>query len=89
VSLPSATSLRWPGEGRKPSVGEDRRSEDYRNIAGLISRLTAVAGAWRVVDRALDLAGGFGIFRQGPFLTHELAAKITLGIDPDEEPRWG
>ena len=42
-----------------------------------------------MVDRALDLAGGFGIFRQGPFLTHELAAKITLGIDPDEEPRWG
>ena len=67
----------------------------------------AVEGAWRVVDRALDLAGGFGIFRQGPFerlfrdarlgrihpansmLTHELAAKITLGIDPDEQPRWG
>jgi alkylation response protein AidB-like acyl-CoA dehydrogenase len=67
----------------------------------------AVEGAWRVVDRALDLAGGFGIFRHGPFerlfrdarlgrihpansmLTHELAAKITLGISPDEQPRWG
>jgi alkylation response protein AidB-like acyl-CoA dehydrogenase len=67
----------------------------------------AVEGAWRVVDRALDLAGGFGIFRDGPFerlfrdarlgrfhpangfLTHELAAKLTLGINPDEQPRWG
>ncbi|MEO8448896.1 MAG: acyl-CoA dehydrogenase family protein [Gemmatimonadota bacterium] len=67
----------------------------------------AVEGAWRVVDHALDLAGGFGIFRQGPFerlfrdarlgrihptngfLTHELAAKLTLGISPDEQPRWG
>ena len=67
----------------------------------------AVEGAWRVVDRALDLAGGFGIFRRGPFeqlfrdarlgrihpansaLTHELCAKLTLGISPDEQPRWG
>ncbi len=67
----------------------------------------AVEGAWRVVDRALDLAGGFGIFKKGPFeqlfrdarlgrmhpansaLTHELCAKLTLGINPDETPRWG
>ena len=67
----------------------------------------AVESAWRVVDRALDLAGGFGIFRKGPFeqlfrdarlgrihpanamLSHELCAKLTLGIDPDEQPRWG
>ena len=67
----------------------------------------AVEGSWRIVDKALDLAGGFGIFRKGPFeqlfrdarlgrihpangmLTHELCAKLTLGIDPDEQPRWG
>jgi alkylation response protein AidB-like acyl-CoA dehydrogenase len=67
----------------------------------------AVESSWRVVDRALDVAGGFGIFRRGPFeqlfrdarlgrihptndmLTHELAAKLTLGINPDEMPRWG
>ena len=67
----------------------------------------AVESAWRVVDKALDLAGGFGIFRKGPFeqlfrdarlgrihpanamLSHELCAKLTLGIDPDEQPRWG
>jgi alkylation response protein AidB-like acyl-CoA dehydrogenase len=67
----------------------------------------AVEGSWRVVDRALDLVGGFGIFRKSPFeqmfrdarlgrlhpanamLTHELCAKLTLGISPDETPRWG
>jgi len=67
----------------------------------------AVESAWKVVDRSLDVAGGFGIFRKGPFeqlfrdarlgrihpansmLSHELAAKLTLGISPDESPRWG
>ncbi len=71
------------------------------------AKYNAVEGAWRVIDRALDLAGGFGIFRRGPFeqlfrdarlgrihpanalLTHELVAKLTLGINPDEQPRWG
>ncbi|PYR77893.1 MAG: acyl-CoA dehydrogenase [Acidobacteria bacterium] len=67
----------------------------------------AVEGAWRVVDRAMDLSGGFGMFkkselerlfrdaRAGRFhpanssLTHELIAKLSLGINPDETPRWG
>ncbi len=71
------------------------------------AKYRAVEGAFRVVDRALDLAGGFGIFRRGPFeqlfrdarlgrlhptnsmLTHELLGKLTLGINPDEQPRWG
>ena len=67
----------------------------------------AVESAWKIVDRALDLSGGFGMFkkselerlfrdaRAGRFhpansaLTHEIVAKTTLGIDPDEQPRWG
>jgi alkylation response protein AidB-like acyl-CoA dehydrogenase len=67
----------------------------------------AVEGAFRVVDRALDLSGGFGMFkkselerlfrdcRAGRFhpanaaLSYELIAKLTLGINPDESPRWG
>lgn len=67
----------------------------------------AVEGSWRVVDRALDLAGGFGIFKRGSIermfrdarlgrlhpansaLTHEFVAKTALGINPDEQPRWG
>jgi len=67
----------------------------------------AVEGAFRVVDRAMDLSGGFGMFkkselerlfrdcRAGRFhpansaLTHEFVAKLALGINPDELPRWG
>jgi len=67
----------------------------------------AVTGAFRVADIALDLSGGFGMFRKSelerlfrdcragrfhpanPLLTHELVAKLTLGISPDEQPRWG
>ena len=67
----------------------------------------AIESSWKVVDMAMELAGGFGIFRAGgmerlfrdarlgrihpanSFLTHELLAKSTLGINPDEQPRWG
>jgi alkylation response protein AidB-like acyl-CoA dehydrogenase len=71
------------------------------------AKYRAVEGAFRIVDRALDLSGGFGMFkkselerlfrdcRAGRFhpansaLSHELVAKLTLGISPDEQPRWG
>lgn len=64
-------------------------------------------GAFRIADRALDLSGGFGMFRKSelerlfrdcragrfhpanPALTHEIVGKLTLGISPDEQPRWG
>ena len=67
----------------------------------------AVEGAWKVVDHAMELAGGFGIFKAAglerlfrdarlgrihpanSFLTHEFVAKAALGINPDEQPRWG
>jgi alkylation response protein AidB-like acyl-CoA dehydrogenase len=67
----------------------------------------AVEGSWKVVDTALDLAGGFGIFRRSGIerlwrdarlgrlhpansaLVHELVGKTALGIDPDEQTRWG
>ena len=66
-----------------------------------------VTRAWAVVDAALDLTGGSGIFRRSRFeqlfrdarlgrihpgnsmLTHELVGKLSLGINPDEQPRWG
>ena len=62
---------------------------------------------WKVVDTALDLSGGYGIFAASGIerlfrdarlsrihpansaLTHEVVAKLTLGIDPDAQPRWG
>jgi alkylation response protein AidB-like acyl-CoA dehydrogenase len=71
------------------------------------AKYRAVEGAWRIVDRAMDLSGGFGMFkkselerlfrdaRAGRFhpanslLTHELIGKLSLGINPDEQPRWG
>lgn len=67
----------------------------------------AVESSWQVVDLALDVVGGFGIFRRGgleqlfrdarlgrlhpanSMLTHEIVGKTTLGISPDETPRWG
>jgi alkylation response protein AidB-like acyl-CoA dehydrogenase len=71
------------------------------------AKYNVVEAAWRVVDTAMDVSGGYGMFkkneverlyrdcRAGRFhpassaLTHELIAKGTLGIDPDEQPRWG
>lgn len=73
----------------------------------MAAKYHAVEGAWRIVDRALDLAGGFGVLRRAglerlfrdarlgrmhpgsAMLTHEFVAKTLLGIDPDEQPRWG
>jgi alkylation response protein AidB-like acyl-CoA dehydrogenase len=66
-----------------------------------------VSRAWAVVDTALDLTGGAGIFKRSRFeqlfrdarlgrihpgnslLTHEVVGKLSLGINPDEQPRWG
>jgi alkylation response protein AidB-like acyl-CoA dehydrogenase len=66
-----------------------------------------VSQAWSVVDNALDISGGAGIFKRSrleqlvrdarlgrihpgnPMLTHEVVGKLSLGINPDESPRWG
>jgi alkylation response protein AidB-like acyl-CoA dehydrogenase len=66
-----------------------------------------VERAWSVVDTALDVSGGSGIFKRSrleqlvrdgrlgrihpanPMLTHEIVGKLSLGINPDEQPRWG
>ena len=67
----------------------------------------AVEAAWKIVDRAMEVSGGAGMFRRNEmeplfrdarcgrfhpantFLTHEIVAKTTLGIDLGEQPRWG
>jgi alkylation response protein AidB-like acyl-CoA dehydrogenase len=101
-------------EGIDPHL--DRVAQDWSDgvqygagwvIKVVAAKHHAVESAWKIVDRSLDVAGGFGIFRKGPFeqlfrdarlgrlhpansmLSHELAAKLTLGISPDETPRWG
>jgi alkylation response protein AidB-like acyl-CoA dehydrogenase len=73
----------------------------------LAAKYFVVNQAWSVVDRALDLSGGSGIFtrdrmeqmfrdarlgRMHPgnsLLTHEVVGKLSLGVNPDEQPRWG
>ena len=73
----------------------------------LAAKYHAVEASWRVVDKAMDLAGGFGIFRRSgierlfrdarlgrihpgnAMFTHEIVGKLLLGINPDEQPRWG
>ncbi len=73
----------------------------------LTTKHVAVTQAWQVVDTAMELSGGAGIFTRNRMeqlfrdarlgrihpgnsaLTHELVAKFSLGISPDEQPRWG
>lgn len=63
--------------------------------------------AWDVVDGAMELSGGAGIFRTNrmeqlfrdarlgrihpgnDLFSHETVGKLSLGIDPDSQPRWG
>jgi alkylation response protein AidB-like acyl-CoA dehydrogenase len=73
----------------------------------LAAKYFVVNEAWSVVDKALDLSGGSGIFTRdrmeqmfrdarlgrihpgNSLLTHEVVGKMSLGINPDETPRWG
>lgn len=87
------------------STGVDHGAEWPLKI--VTAKYVAVTQAWKVVDTALDVSGGAGIFRRNRMeqlfrdarlgrvhpassaLTHELVGKFSLGIDPDEQPRWG
>jgi alkylation response protein AidB-like acyl-CoA dehydrogenase len=101
-------------EGIGPHL--DRVAADWSNgvdygqswvVKIVAAKYHAVEGSWRVVDKGLDLLGGFGIFRNAGYerlwrdarlgrihpgnsaLAHELIGKLSLGINPDEQPRWG
>lgn len=94
----------------------DKATEDWSNgvdhgmgwaIKIIGSKYNAVEGSWKVVDQAMEMMGGYGIFKRsgmerlwrdarlGKFhpgnaaLSHELIGKLSLGINPDESPRWG
>jgi alkylation response protein AidB-like acyl-CoA dehydrogenase len=73
----------------------------------MTAKHVAVTQAWQVVDTALELSGGAGIFRRNrmeqlfrdarlgrihpanTLLAHEVVGKLSLGINPDEQRRWG
>jgi len=101
-------------EGIEPQL--DRLADDWTQgidhghawpVKIVATKHRTTEAVWKVVDIALDLAGGYGIFaasgierlfrdaRLGRIhpansaLTHEVVAKLTLGIDPDAQPRWG
>ena len=101
-------------EGVEPQL--DRIADDWTqgvNHGGawpvkiVATKHRTVEVVWKVVDTALELAGGFGIFAASGIerlfrdarlsrihpanaaLTHEVVGKLTLGIDPDSQPRWG
>jgi alkylation response protein AidB-like acyl-CoA dehydrogenase len=101
-------------EGIGPQL--DRIAEDWTNgvnhggawpVKIVATKYRTAEVVWKVVDTALDLAGGYGIFvasgierlfrdarlsRIHPAnsaLTHEIVGKLTLGVDPDAQPRWG
>ena len=94
----------------------DKIAEDWSNGVDhggmwgaklVTAKYAATEAAWRVVDKALEVAGGFGVFRKSGlerlfrdarlgrihpanrFLTHEIVAKTVLGLNFDEQPRWG
>lgn len=94
----------------------DRIADDWTNgvdhggawpLKFVAAKYRTAEAVWKVVDTALDLAGGYGIFvasgverlfrdaRLGRIhpansaLAHEIVGKLTLGVDPDAQPRWG
>jgi alkylation response protein AidB-like acyl-CoA dehydrogenase len=93
----------------------DRTAADWTNgvahedwpVKIVSTKHVVTTKAFEIVDRALDLSGGAGIFKRtrleqmfrdsrlgrihpaNLLLTHELIGKMSLGINPDESPRWG
>jgi alkylation response protein AidB-like acyl-CoA dehydrogenase len=101
-------------EGIGPQI--DRLADDWTQgvdhggawpVKIVATKHRTMEAVWKIVDTALDLAGGYGIYAASGMermfrdarlsrihpansaLTHEIVAKLTLGIDPDAQPRWG
>ena len=91
------------------TLAHDWSTGAERNFASdvISAKYNAAEGGFKVVDRALDLAGGYAINKRSELerlfrdsrlgrihpantaLAHEFVAKLNLGLDPDEMPRWG
>jgi alkylation response protein AidB-like acyl-CoA dehydrogenase len=106
--------MRFALESIEAQVGQVARDwstgVDHGNqwpIKLVSAKHNATTKAWQVVDTALELSGGSGIFKRNrlemlfrdarlgrihpanSLLAHEVIGKLSLGIDPDESPRWG
>jgi alkylation response protein AidB-like acyl-CoA dehydrogenase len=93
----------------------EKTAQDWANgvahpdwiIKLLTAKCQAVERAWKIVDTAFEVGGGFGIFKRNEMerlfrdarlgrihpgnaaFTREIIGKAVLGINPDEQPRWG
>jgi alkylation response protein AidB-like acyl-CoA dehydrogenase len=101
-------------EGMTPQI--DRLAQEWSSgidhgqawpLKFIAAKARITEAAWRIADRSIELAGGFGIFpashmerlfrdaRLGrihptnTYLSREMIGKAMLGIDWDEQPRWG
>jgi alkylation response protein AidB-like acyl-CoA dehydrogenase len=110
----SVAQMRIALEGAEAHL--DRVCEDWSNgvdhgmnwpVKIMACKYAVVRAAWSVVDTALDVTGGSGIFKRSrleqlvrdarlgrihpanSMITHEVVGKLSLGINPDEQPRWG
>ncbi|MBT8489226.1 MAG: acyl-CoA/acyl-ACP dehydrogenase [Gemmatimonadetes bacterium] len=106
TALAERYAVEWDAEVGEAASWEPERAFKFawRSVS---MKHQATAAAFRAVDRAIDVVGGFGVSRGGPLerlfrdarmgklhpgnfaLTHELIAKVHLGIDLDASPRWG
>jgi alkylation response protein AidB-like acyl-CoA dehydrogenase len=80
-----------PAWGPKIVVTKERVGEAVRQVADLA---LDVAGGYGIfprsgLERLIRDARLGPIHPANPFLTREIVAKATLGLDLDEQPRWG
>jgi alkylation response protein AidB-like acyl-CoA dehydrogenase len=77
--------------GVKLAVAKERTTEAVRRVADLALDVAGGYGLFPAsgLERLVRDARLGPIHPTNPFLTREIVAKATLGLDLDEQPRWG
>jgi alkylation response protein AidB-like acyl-CoA dehydrogenase len=80
--------MAWP---LKIVAAKHRAAESAWKVADTALELAGGFGIFAAsgIERFLRDARLGRIHPANPFLAHELVGKLTLGINPDEQPRWG
>jgi alkylation response protein AidB-like acyl-CoA dehydrogenase len=80
--------MAWP---LKIVAAKHRAVESCWKVADIALELAGGFGIFAAsgVERLLRDARLGRIHPANPALTHEIVGKLTLGINPDEQPRWG